>query len=454
MLAPGPGFADANALRIGKMSAMTGETEIWANQAHWRDRWDEVKRLPGGGQGNAWRVRRKGDGQDGFLKAIRAKRDPERRARFSREANAYATITVRGIPRLIESNAHQWKDAAVEPYMVTEFIEGPTLRQWREDRRQVSLHDAIGVTRELLAILKACHDEELVHRDVKPDNIILADGDPGRPVLLDFGLSFRKGSEIDFETEEGQEIGNRFLRLPELAAGSPLKQDVRSDLSFAAGILHYLLSGQHPDIVQDAEGRLPHQRDKPLAVLQGIAGAGLPRLLSLFDKAFAPRIADRFSSADEMLTSMERVMAPRGTARSEASRLEAIREAMDTEASRRQEATHQRLVEAHRNVRRVFNDVEKHVRESAGVSLTTVQHGFQDVRDTKRTLSWKRAGSEDTVLSVTFDVREAGDELVINLSGEPVYRTSLASPHYEDRFNDAIRDVLIVKLHEAVTGGD
>ena len=182
--------------------------------------------------------------------------------------------------------------------------------------------------------------------------------------------------------------------------------------------------------------------------------AALPRLLSLFDKAFAPRIADRFSSADEMLTSKERVMAPRGTARSEASRLEAIREAMDSEASRRQEATHQRLVEAHRNVRRVFNDVEKHVRESAGVSLTTVQHGFQDVRDTKRTLSWKRAGSEDTVLSVTFDVREAGDELVINLSGEPVYRTSLASPHYGDRFNDAIRDVLIAKLHDAVTSGN
>ena len=78
---------------------MTGQIEIWVNQAHWRDRWNGVKQLPGGGQGNAWRVRRKGDGQDGFLKAIRAKRDPERRARFSREANAYATVTVRGIPR-------------------------------------------------------------------------------------------------------------------------------------------------------------------------------------------------------------------------------------------------------------------------------------------------------------------------------------------------------------------
>ena len=115
---------------------MTGQTEIWMNQMRWRDRWAVVERLPGGGQGNVWRVRRKGDDQEGFLKAIRAKRDPERRARFSREANAYATITVRGIPRLIESNAHWWENAAVEPYMVTEFIEGPTLRQWRESRER------------------------------------------------------------------------------------------------------------------------------------------------------------------------------------------------------------------------------------------------------------------------------------------------------------------------------
>ena len=218
---------------------MSYHEEIWVNQARWREHWAVVEELPGGGQGNAWRVRRKRDDRDGFLKAIRAKMDSERRARFSREANAYATVIAKGIPHLIETNAHRWEESEVEPYMVTDFIEGPTLRQWREGRQRVELETAVGATWELLAILNACHDAELVHRDVKPDNIILADGEPGRPVLLDFGLSFRRGAEINFETEDGQEIGNRFLRLPELAAGSPLKQDVRSDLSFAGGILHY-----------------------------------------------------------------------------------------------------------------------------------------------------------------------------------------------------------------------
>ena len=358
---------------------MSERQEVWVSQAHWRDNWVVVRKLRGGGQGNAWRVRRKLEDRDGFLKAIKAKRDPERRARFSREANAYGTVNARGIPRLVESNAHRWEEVGVEPYIVTEFIEGPTLRQWSENRERVELDEAIDATRKLLAILSKCHEAGLVHRDVKPDNIILADDDPGRPVLLDFGLSFRKGSDIDFETEHGQEVGNRFLRLAELSAGSILKHDERSDLSFAAGVLFYLLIGEPPYILQDPKGRLPHQRDEALAMLQELAGARLARLTSLFDSAFEPLIENRFASVDAMLASMERVMEPRAKVRSEESQLQRIREAMDTQASRRQEATHRRLTEVHQHIFRVFEDVQKYLRQSTGITLETVRHGFSGV---------------------------------------------------------------------------
>ena len=307
---------------------------------------------------------------------IKAKNDPERRARFSREANEYDTVTARGIPRLIESNAHRWEEVGVEPYIVTDFIEGPTLRQWRENRERVEFDEMIGATRELLAILGKCHEAGLVHRDVKPDNIILADDDPGRPVLLDFGLSFRKGLDIGFKTEHGQKVGNRFLRLAELSAGGFLKHDERSDLSFAAGILFYLLTGEPPYILQDLNGRLPHQRDEAFAMLQELAGARLARLTLLFDSAFEPLIENRFASVDAMLASMERVMEPHTKTRSEESQLQRIREAMDTQASRRQEATHRRLTEVHELIFRVFEDVQKYLRESTGITLETVRHGF------------------------------------------------------------------------------
>ena len=245
----------------------------WVAHKRWSENWVSIQEYPGGGQGEAKRAYRKKDCQEGFLKGIKGRNDPERRGRFFREASAYDTMKVSGMPRLVESNAHLHDDSEIVPYIVTEFIEGPTLHQWRQAQSMVELGTAIRTTREMLVILTKCHASGLVHRDVKPDNIVLADGDPGRPVLLDFGLNFHKATNNDLETEQGQELGNRFLRLPELSAGSSLKQDQRSDISFAAGILYFLLTSQHPNVLQDAEGHLPHQRSQVPAMLEAVAGS-------------------------------------------------------------------------------------------------------------------------------------------------------------------------------------
>ena len=403
----------------------------------------------GGGQGEAKRVRRKSNCKEGFLKAIRMRNDPERRGRFFREASAYDTMKSSGIPRLVESNAHLHDDSVVIPYIVTEFIEGPTLHEWRQAQSQVELGIAIRATRELLVILTMCHASGLVHRDVKPDNIILADCDPGRPVLLDFGLNFHKAAKNDLETEQGQELGNRFLRLPELSAGSSLKQDPRSDISFAAGILYFLLTSQHPNVLQDAEGRLPHQRSQALEMLECVAGSSLHRLLALFDRAFAPQIAERFTDADAMLAELERVMEPPTGVHSGAV-LEDIIEALGTEAARRQAATAARLSEALKQIQRVHHEVRANL-ESSGVPLGWSQSSWSVVEGLGRnTLGFVKPGSADRVLSVVCEAREAGDEIVINLSGEPVYRTLVASPNYGDQFDATIRGWLLDRLHEAI----
>ncbi|MCY3982018.1 MAG: hypothetical protein OXF51_09725 [Alphaproteobacteria bacterium] len=113
---------------------MTDEPKIWVDYQRWSDCWTRLQQLPGGGQGLARKARRKRDGRTAFVKAIKAKKNNERRARFFREASSYDTIRVPGIPGLIESNAHCWENTEVEPYIATEFIEGPTLRHWREAR--------------------------------------------------------------------------------------------------------------------------------------------------------------------------------------------------------------------------------------------------------------------------------------------------------------------------------
>ena len=422
----------------------------WVAQKRWSDNWVSIEELSGGGQGEAKRVRRKSDDQEAFLKAIKRRNDPERRGRFFREATAYDTMKSRGIPRLIESNAHLHDDGEAVLYIVTEFIEGPTLHEWRQAQSMVELDIAARTTRELLAILTMCHDSGFVHRDVKPDNIILAADDPGRPVLLDFGLTFHKAARHDLETEQGQELGNRFLRLTELSAGSSFKQDPRSDISFAAGILYFLLTGQHPNVLQDAEGRLPHQRGQVLETLACVAGSSFHRLSALFDRAFAPQIADRFMDADAMLAELDKVMEPRTGIQSEAV-LQDIVDALGTEAAHRQAARAARLDEALKQIQRVLDEVRADL-GSRGVTLIRSQGGWSVVEGLGRnTLGLVRPGSSDSVLSVVCEVREAGDEIVIHLSGEPVYRTSVASPEYGGQFDSTINSWLLDRLHDAVT---
>jgi hypothetical protein len=151
---------------------MKNDVMVWVDCAKWRDRWNIVESLPSGGQGESFRVRRKVDGRIAFLKTIKAKTDPERRARFFREANAYDTFHIEMVPRLIESNAHRHDNCEFQPYLATEFIEGPTLRKWRAAQSRVELTVAVATTRSLLQTIRNCHAVGCVHRDIKPDNII------------------------------------------------------------------------------------------------------------------------------------------------------------------------------------------------------------------------------------------------------------------------------------------
>lgn len=427
---------------------MSENRVTWVDFAGWRNRWDILTELPSGAQGYAFKVSRKNDGRIAFLKSIKNKKDPERRARFFREASAYDAIRVVGTPRLIESNAQRHGDKSPDLYIATEFVNGPTLSEWRKSNPRGDIDAAVATTRSLLATLRECHAKDCVHRDIKPDNIILVDADPARTVLLDFGLNYHETPSNSFQTEVCQQVGNRFLSLPELSAGSMLKQDSRSDLSFAAGILFYMLTGSNPDILQDAEGRLPHQRRGPVAALLAVAGARYGRLASLFDSAFAPHIVDRFTSADALLTSIENMMADPAVMRSTEDELAAILEIVDSAAERRRAETATRFAEALRHVQGVHRDVAASLQNR----FVLMQGGLSVDGDVGTdTMSWYRLGSNDILMSTKCEVKEAGDEILFRMSGDAVYRTSIISPEYGETFSGAIRKWVIQRVFAALS---
>ncbi len=427
---------------------MTETQSPWVDDQTWNTRWEKIEELDGGGQGEAFRARRRSDGKIGFLKIIKSKNVAERRARFFREATAYDSFGVDGIPRLIESNAHRHADDNVAPFIVTEFIAGTTLRSWREAQASVSIETAVKITSRLLDILQACHAQGCVHRDVKPDNIILEGDAPARVWLLDFGISYHDLADIDFQTEHWQEVGNRFLRLPELSAGSLSKQDPRSDICFAAGILFYLLTGDHPDVLEDSEGRLPHQRTAAMAELQHAAAPRLTRLLALFDDAFATRMVNRFATVQAMCERMDRMMQDQPPGSSADEDLAALREVLDTSANRRLTATIAKLSDALSKVQQVFDQVQ----QSIGGNLSISQTGWVVTGESgQNTLFWSRQGSTDRILSVTYEFLPAGEELLLRMSGETVYRTDLAEPDYGDDFQNAVQTWLAARLRAVLS---
>lgn len=427
---------------------MTEKQSAWVDDLTWKIRWEKLEELDGGGQGEAYRARRRSDGKIGFLKIIKSKNVDERRTRFFREATAYDSFGVAGIPKLIESNAHLHADENIVPFIVTEFIDGTTLRLWREAQTSVSIETAVTVTSCLLEILHACHAQGCVHRDVKPDNIILEGGPAARVWLLDFGISYHDLADIDFQTEHWQEVGNRFLRLPELSAGSLSKQDPRSDICFAAGILFYLLTGDPPNVLEDSEGRLPHQRSDAVAKLQLAASPRLPRLLALFDEAFATRMVNRFNSVQTMRERIDRMMRDQPPGSSVDDDLAALREVLDTSANRRLKATIAKLSDALTRVQKVFNQVQK----SIGDNLSISQTGWMVTSESgQNTLFWTRQGSTDRVLSVTYEFLPAGEELLLRMSGETVYRTDLTEPDYGGNFQAAIKAWLAARLRAALS---
>lgn len=120
---------------------------------------------------------------------------------------------------------------------------------------------------------------------------------------MDFGISFDAACEHEKAlTSDGDEIGNRFLRLPEFSAGSDDKRSAVSDLTFIAGIFFFLLAGQNPGQLQDQNLLLPHQRMRAKETLAPLDQLGLSHF---FDKAFKFDIAARYQSVGSMRAALQ-----------------------------------------------------------------------------------------------------------------------------------------------------
>lgn len=280
----------------------------------WKNNWNPVadsKWQRSGGQGRLRLLQRRDDPNSplAVLKELKNQTDPDRRRRMRREIATLETLPHPSTPSLLEHNTQHFCDPSIELYSVFDFIPGPTLREYVTSQGPLSLDDSLSLVCSLLEIVGFYHAAGIGHRDIKPENIILRNGTPLSPVLIDFGLTFNISESPSEDTPDWQQVGNRFLTLPEHAAFSANKRDLRSDISFCVAILFFALTGSPPSTLSDEEGRLPHQRPSLRAKLDEIPTPQRRTLLHLFDTGFALNLAYRWQNINALQIQIQRITA-------------------------------------------------------------------------------------------------------------------------------------------------
>ena len=223
--------------------------------------------------------------------------DPDRLRRFHDEARAVSSLNH---PHILV--IHDFGDVDGRPFIVSELVEGETVRQ-RLARGPLTERDAVDIALQLSSALAAAHARGIVHRDVKPENVMLRPD--GYVKLLDFGLARRAASTAtsdDTETllrsEPGLIVGTPRYMSPEQARGLAL--DARSDV-WSLGVLMYeVLAGRPPfDGVTMADTMAAILRTDPPPIELYAPHVTEP-LAAVIRCAVAKEPADRFASAQEL----------------------------------------------------------------------------------------------------------------------------------------------------------
>ncbi|RMH40676.1 MAG: serine/threonine protein kinase [Deltaproteobacteria bacterium] len=207
-------------------------------------RWVVVERAGGGGFGDVYRARSAGGGEDdAAVKVLRAALVSSTRAlrRFRAEAAAVDRLRHPAIPRLLDTGSlHDGR-----PYVATEWWPGRPLSALLA-AGPLPPARAAAIAAPVAGALSAAHAAGIVHRDVKPANVLVADGEPPRVALVDFGIAKLVDDRPAERTATASRVGTPTAMAPEQIRGEPV--DARADV-YAFGVLLYEMVAGRPPFV-------------------------------------------------------------------------------------------------------------------------------------------------------------------------------------------------------------
>src|SRR6476660_1007567 len=246
-------------------------------------------------------------GRDVAIKVLRADlaRDPSFLNRFRREAQSAAGLNHPSIVSVYDTGEDVGAEGTTQPYIVMEYVEGRTLRDLLKAEGRLPARRAMEIIADVAAALDFSHRAGLVHRDVKPANVMITQS--GAVKVMDFGIARAVADNSATVTQTANVIGTAQYLSPEQARGEAV--DARSDVYSTGCLLYELVTGA-PPLQGDSPVAVAYQHVRENATAPSSRVPGLPRALdSIVMKALAKNPLNRYQSAGEMRSDLQRALA-------------------------------------------------------------------------------------------------------------------------------------------------
>jgi eukaryotic-like serine/threonine-protein kinase len=226
-------------------------------------------------------------------------RDAEFRRRFVREARLAAGLAHPNVARIFDAG-----EDGDRPYIVMEHVEGETLADVLARRGRVPPDEAVRLAIQACAGLQHAHDTGLVHRDVKPQNLLLRDD--GTLKLVDFGIA--RAAETTRLTQAGTILGTAAYLAPEQAAGDEVTS--AADVYSLGVVLYELLTGRTPYTFETLAELADRSAADPIRPIADLAPGVPPALEDVVMRCLARNPAYRPSSAAELARELRAALPP------------------------------------------------------------------------------------------------------------------------------------------------
>ncbi|MEN3582720.1 protein kinase [Streptomyces sp. ZYX-F-203] len=256
-----------------------------------------TRRLGRGGMADVFAAEDVRLGRTVAVKLLRADlaEDPVSKARFTREAQSVAGLNHQAIVAVYDSGEDIVAGQSV-PYIVMELVEGHTIRDLLMNAEAPGPEQALIIVSGVLEALAYSHQHGIVHRDIKPGNVIITDS--GAVKVMDFGIARALHGASTTMTQTGMVMGTPQYLSPEQALGKAV--DHRSDL-YATGCLLYELLALRPPFTGETPLSVVYQHVQDIPTPPSEASDGCPpELDGLVMRSLAKEPDDRFQTAEEM----------------------------------------------------------------------------------------------------------------------------------------------------------